>query len=156
MERRELFKIIAAGALSEAATAARKPFFDPTQTAALDALSDIILPTDDQSPGAHEAKVVRFLDLLATHAPPERQQQWRKGIEAVEAESKARFNRPFTKCARADQEQIVASMAAHEGDPRNDIEHFFEILKPAVVDGYRFSEIGVKRYMRWVGNGNET
>jgi hypothetical protein len=47
-------------------------------------------------------------------------------------------------------------MAANEGAPRNDLEHFFELLKHAVVDGYRFSEIGVKQYMGWVGNQYDT
>jgi|SRR6516165_1291616 hypothetical protein len=64
MERRELFKIIAAGALTEAAVQARRPFFDVEQTAVLDRLSDIIIPSDDQSPGAHEAQVVHYLDLV--------------------------------------------------------------------------------------------
>jgi hypothetical protein len=157
MERRDLFKIIAAGALTESAgSAAQAPFFDPAQTAALDRLSDIIIPADEQSPGAHDAGVVRFLDLLAAHAAPERQQDWRRGIEAVESIARQRYSRPFAKCTREQQEQIVAVMAAHEGAPQNDLESFFEILKPAVVDGYRFSEAGVMRYMRWTGNHEET
>jgi hypothetical protein len=157
MERREWFKIIAAGALTEAAAgAAQAPFFDAAQTALLDRLSDIVIPTDEQSPGAHDAGVARFLDLLAAHSGPERQQQWRRGIEAVEAAARQRYSQAFTECTRDQQEQLVSSMAAHEGEPRNDLERFFELLKPAVVDGYRFSEAGVMRYMRWTGNRGET
>jgi hypothetical protein len=157
MERRELFKIIAAGALTEAAAGgAHASFFDPAQTAALDRLSDIIIPSDDQSPGAHDAGVVRFLDLLAEHSGAERQQHWRRGLEAVEAAARQRYSRVFAECTRDQQEQIVSAMAAHEGEPRNDLERFFELLKPAVVDGYRFSEVGVHRYMRWIGNREET
>ena len=47
-------------------------------------------------------------------------------------------------------------MAEHEGAPKNELERFFQLLKPAVVDGYRYSEIGVTHYMRWVGNRNQT
>ncbi len=157
MERREWFKIIAAGALTEATvSAAQAHFFDAAQTLILDRLSDIVIPADEQSPGAHDAGVALFLDLLASHSGPERQQEWRRGIESVDATARQRYARPFTECTRDQQEQLVSSMAAHEGEPRNELERFFEILKPAVVDGYRFSEIGVMRYMRWTGNHEET
>jgi len=177
MERRELFKIIGIGAgagviagpaaaqqhqhalpvTAAAATAAKAPsFFNAAQIAVLDRLSDIIIPSDEQSPGAHEAGVVRHLDLLAAHAAPGHQQQWRRGLEAVESAAQARFARAFADCTREQQEQIVALMAAHEGAPQNDLERFFGLLKPAVVDGYRFSEIGVRQYMGWVGNEFDT
>lgn len=158
MERRELFKIIAAGALTEAAVPAqsRQSFFDTPQTAILDRLSDIILPSDEQSPGAHEAQVVCYLDLVAMHSSTERQRRWHEGIEAVDSTARRRFSRPFVDCSPEQQEQIVTQMAAREGAPQDELERFFELLKPAVVDGYRYSEIGVTHYMRWVGNQNET
>ena len=157
MERRDWFKIIAAGALTEAAvSAAQAPFFDAAQTAILERLSDIVIPSDEQSPGAHDAGVARFLDLLAAHSGPERQKQWRRGIEAVESAAHQRYSRAFNDSTRDQQEQLVLLMAAHEGEPGNELERFFDILKPAVVDGYRFSEIGVMRYMRWTGNHGET
>ena len=157
MERRELFKIIGAGALAAPSAASATPaFFGAAQQAMLDRLADIIIPADEQSPGAHDAGVVKYLDLAAAHAPAGRQQQWRRGIEAVDAAARSRFSKSLNDCARHQQEQIVALMAAHEGAPQNDLERFFGILKPAVVDGYRFSEIGVKQYMGWVGNQFDT
>jgi Gluconate 2-dehydrogenase subunit 3 len=157
MERRELFKIITAGAIAAPkAIAERKPFFTPAQAAVVDRLADIIIPTDDQSPGAHEAGVIRFLDLQAAASPPARQQLWLRGMEAVEAAAKERFRRSFSECTGNQQENIVAAMAAHEGAPRNDLERFFELIKHAAVDGYRFSEIGVKQYMGWEGNHMDT
>ena len=156
MERRDLFKIIAAGAIAAPVVAARPPFFTPAQIAVLDRLGDIIIPADEQSPGAHEAGVVHYLDLLAAVSAPARQQNWRSGIAAVDAAARERFSRAFLECAREQQEQIVALMAAHEFQPQNDLERFFELLKQTVVDGYRWSEVGVTRYMRWVGNQFET
>lgn len=165
MERRELFKIITAGALAgpvaaqtthqhEAAppAAKRAAFFTAEEQAVLDRLADIIIPTDEQSPGAHEAGVVKYLDILAGVTAPRRQQLWRQGLAAVETSARARFAHGFSVCTRAQQEEIVGLMAAHEHAPQNDLERFFELLKPAVVDGYRYSEIGVKQYMGWVGN----
>jgi hypothetical protein len=166
MERRELFKIIAAGAVTTPAlgqehahtapakTPSHKPVFTPAQDAILDRLSDIIIPSDEQSPGAHQAGVSKFLDLAAS-INPQRQQAWTRGMEAVEAAARARFTRPFMECAREQQEQIVEEMARNEGQPTNDLERFFTTLKPAVIDGYRFSEVGVKQFMRWEGNHYE-
>jgi hypothetical protein len=153
IERRDLFKIITVGALAGPAPAAnRPPFFSEAQRAMVDRLADIIIPTDEQSPGAHDAGVVRFIDLLAGASPPARQQQWRHGLDAVDAAARARFGKAFSACERAQQEQIVAEMAENEGEPRNDLQRFFLLIKLATVDGYRFSEVGVKRYMGWVGN----
>ena len=163
MQRRELFKIIAAGAVSTPALAQQhvhavppkstlhKPVFTPSQDAVLDRLSDIIIPSDEQSPGAHEAGVSKFLDLAAS-LDPQRHQAWLRGIETVEAESRSHFSHPFMECTREQQEQIVEQMARNEGHPTNDLERFFTTLKPAVIDGYRYSEIGVRQFMRWEGN----
>jgi hypothetical protein len=171
MERRDLFKIMTAGALAAPAaaqshdhdhaaaaahSAPRPPFFNDAQRAIVDRLADIIIPTDEQSPGAHDAGVVRFIDVLAGASPEPRRRQWTQGLEAVDAAARARFQKPFVGCTRPQQEQIVAAMAENEGDPRNDLQRFFLLIKHATVDGYRFSEVGVKQYMGWVGNQFET
>jgi hypothetical protein len=170
MERRELFKIITVGALAGPAAAQthnhaasptksagkHPPFFSDSQRAVVDRLADIIIPTDEQSPGAHEAGAVRYIDLLAGASAPARHQQWLRGLEAVDAAAKARFSKAFAECEREQQEEIVTTMAANEGAPRNDLERFFELIKHATVDGYRFSEIGVKQYMGWTGNQFDT
>lgn len=144
MERRDLIKILAASAVAT-------PAFAATESAILDRIADIIIPTDEHSPGAHEAGVGKFLDLAAS-LNPQRRQAWTRGIAAVEAESRARFSRAFMECTREQQEQIVQTMAKNEGNPTTDLERFFTSLKPFVIDGYRFSEIGVKQFMRWEGN----
>jgi gluconate 2-dehydrogenase subunit 3-like protein len=157
MERRELFKIITVGALAGPAAAQKRPaFFTAAESAIVDRLGDIIIPTDEQSPGAHDAGVIRYVDLLAGASAPQRQEMWRRGIEAVDGAARALFSQGFAECKRTQQEEIVAAMAAHEGAPRNDLERFFELVKHAVVDGYRLSEIGVKQYMGWVGNRMDT
>jgi hypothetical protein len=156
MERRELFKIITAGAVAGPAVAQPKPFFTAAESAVVDRLADIIIPTDEQSPGAHEAGVIRYLDLLAGASPQPRQEMWRRGIEAVDRAARQRFQRGFSECNRMQQEEIVVEMARHEGAPRNDLERFFELVKHTAVDGYRFSEAGVKRYMGWSGNHLDT
>src|ERR1700733_7966920 len=142
MERRELFKIIAASAVAAPVlgqehvhtavdkAAPHEPGFTPAQDAILDRLSDIIIPSDEQSPGAHEAGVSRFLDLAAS-INPQRQLAWSRGIEAVEAAAKSTFSRSFMECTREQQEQIVEQMSRNESHPTNELERFFTTLKPA-------------------------
>jgi gluconate 2-dehydrogenase gamma chain len=149
MERRELFKIIAAGAVAAPAIAQEHPL-----ERVLDRIADIIIPSDEHSPGAHEAGVGKYL-ILAASLNPQRMHAWTHGVEVVEAESKSRFSKPFLECTRAQQEHLVELMARNEGQPQTDLERFFTSLKPAVVDGYRNSEIGVKQFMRWEGNHYE-
>jgi Gluconate 2-dehydrogenase subunit 3 len=171
MERRDLFKIVTIGALAApgaaqthnhtpapAGKAAVKhpPFFSDAQRAIIDRLADIIIPTDEQSPGAHDAGVVKFIDLQAGASPKQRQQQWIHGLEAVDKDAGARFGKRFSDCARSQQEEIVAGMAENEGNPANDLQRFFLLIKHATMDGYRFSEVGIKQYMGWTGNQFET
>lgn len=156
IHRRELIQIAAGSALPAAPRhfgdgALR--FFTAAEDAVLDRLSDIILPTDDQSPGAHEAKVSRYIDLVAASSTDTLKQRWRDGVKSVEKLAQSRFGAAFGKLTRNQQETLMGAMAAHEGSPTTDAERFFEMLKPAVVDGYRFSEIGTRQYMRWKGNG---
>jgi Gluconate 2-dehydrogenase subunit 3 len=163
MERRELFKIIAAGAVARPALsqdhvhgavpkpAAHPQVFSAAERAVLDRLSDIIIPTDEQSPGAHESGAVNYLDLAAA-LNPQRHRDWTRGIEAVKSLAKHRFSRSFMDCSPEQQERIVEEMARNEGEPSDELERFFCSLKPMVIDAYRYSEIGVKRYMKWEGN----
>ncbi|MBM3734168.1 MAG: gluconate 2-dehydrogenase subunit 3 family protein [Acidobacteria bacterium] len=156
IHRRELIQIAAASALPAAPRHFGEgplKFFTPAEDAVLDRLADIILPTDEQSPGAHEAKVSRYIDLVAAYSTAALQQRWREGIKDVEAAARSRFGAAYSTLTRQQQEELMGVMAAHEGKPENALERFFEMLKPAVVDGYRFSEIGTRQYMRWKGNG---
>lgn len=154
MERRDLIKIMAAGAVAMPAAGQEPVVFTAAQDAVLDRIGDIIIPSDEQSPGAHEAGIRKYLHLAAS-LNSQRLRAWTQGIEAVEAEAKSRFSRSFMECTRERQEQIVEVMARNEGQPQTQMERFFTSLKPAVVDGYRYSEIGVKQFMRWEGNHYE-
>jgi hypothetical protein len=161
IHRRELIQIAAAAGAAQATPPPRHfgdgalRFFTAAEDAVLDRLADIILPTDEQSPGAHEAKVSRYIDLVAAHSNETLKRRWRDGLRAVEALAQSRFKAGFAALSRDRQESLMGAMAAHEGAPTTDYERFFEMLKPAVIDGYRFSEIGTRQYMRWVGNRGE-
>jgi len=166
MERRTALKLIAAGAMAERLESAQHhlvqiaanpstyklQFFTPQQDKLLDRLSDLIIPTDDHSPGASAAKVSQFIDLLAASSSRSVQEQWTTGLKAVEAEAQARFQKPFLDLTPGQQDQILAKMAANETNPSTNLERFFVRLKSLTIDGYYTSPIGIHKDLEYKGN----
>src|SRR4051794_36929949 len=126
MERRELFKILAATAAVSQASAQHqhgaaldlssyKPrFFSNAEYGTLDRLCEIIIPADEQSPGAHQAQVRFFIDVIVQYSDPQNQQRWRAGLKAVEDAAQASFGKPFIEGSADQQDAIVARMAKNE------------------------------------------
>src|SRR6266567_6651453 len=94
ISRRTMIQATAAAmslpALAKATSPSPKPqFFTPAEFAVVDELSDMIIPTDQQSAGARAAGVAAYIDgRLAESFEPEPPQRWRAGIQAVEALSR--------------------------------------------------------------------
>lgn len=177
MERRTALKVIAGSALAQQfglsqhhlVKIAQDPspyklqFFSPVQNALVDRLSELIIPADDHSPGAHEAKVSFFIDLMVSNNKQEVQEQWLTGLKAVEAEAHSRFGKPFLECDARQQDEIMAKMAVHEvvSDseddsartvPRSELERFFAQLKQMTIEGYYTSAIGIHQELQYKGN----
>jgi glucoside 3-dehydrogenase (cytochrome c) hitch-hiker subunit len=166
MERRTALKLIAAGVIAERVEAQRHhlvtiaqtpeayklQFFTPAENELLDRLTDLIIPTDDHSPGAHGAQVSLFIDLMAANSKKDAQEKWRSGLAAVDAEAQRRFQQRFLKCSAGQQDRILAAMAASEAKPSTEIERFFVRLKSMTVDGYYTSSIGIQQELEYRGN----
>jgi hypothetical protein len=166
MERRTALKLIAAGVAADRLEAAQHhlvqiaaspsayklQFFTPEQDRLLDRLSDLIIPSDDHSPGASAAKVSQFIDVMVANSNKNVQQQWIAGLKAVEAEAKARFGKPFLELTAAEQDQVMAKMAANETGPSTELERFFVRLKNMTIDGYYTSPIGIHQDLQYKGN----
>src|SRR5881396_2045398 len=153
MERRELFKILAASAAGSPASAQHQHgtaapdlasyqprFFSASEYEALDHLCEVILPADEQSPGARQAQVRFFIDGMVHFSDAQSQQRWRAGLKAVEEAAQASFGKPFIECGARQQDSIVARMAQNEGAPKSELERFFGPLKRMTVEGYHLSD----------------
>ncbi|MBZ5618178.1 MAG: gluconate 2-dehydrogenase subunit 3 family protein [Acidobacteriia bacterium] len=57
-------------------------FFEPEDFAALQAFTEILIPTDD-TPGAREAHCAHFIDFLLHENTPAMQKQWRDAMAAL-------------------------------------------------------------------------
>jgi len=161
MERRTILKLIAAGVLpgsnglvqlARAQDDYSPEFFSKSQIRLIDALTEVIIPTDDHSPGAQAAMVARYIDVTVADGGRQTQRTWRDGLKAVSKSAKKRFKKNFARCDAEQQDAVVAEMARNEGDPATDLERFFAVLKRATLDGYYTSKVGIHEDLNYQGN----
>ena len=155
LERRDLLKIAAAaayaGKLAEAQGQTR--FFSPDEFAVLDELTEIVIPADDHSPGAHAAGVAAYIDArLGETLEQDKQELWRRGLKLVDRLSMEMNSQPFLKANAAERRAVVERMARNEDEPKTPQEVFFKELKRATVRAYYTSEIGIQQEIEYKGN----
>jgi len=130
-------------------------FLSDSQNATLIALGDAIIP-DTDTPGAKEALVNRYLDLLLSVQPVEFQQQFLTALEFVNAESQKMFGKEFTALNREDQVSLLtpwaytqqASQWIEEEEKTDPGQRHFGRLKALIAAAYYGSEIG-HRELGW-------
>ena len=162
LSRREMIAAVAAAlaapALPEMA-AVRAPvpaaprFLTPDEFALLDELTELIIPADDHSPGAHAAGVATYIDgRLAESLEPDVRERWRAGLHAVDGVSRERHGKPFLQATPDQRVTLLTELAAGEQDPKTPLEHFFKELKRWTVRTYYTSKIGIHVDQEYKGN----
>ena len=170
LSRRDLIKLGAAATLAaslgaadplaaqssagaSASSAQAQTFFTPDELALVDELSELIIPTDDHSPGARAARVAAYLDSRLADAWEEQERtEWREGLKRIDQLSRESGGKPFMGSSADQRLAILTRMAQNEKDPRQPEERFFAKLKSRVVHAYYTSEIGIKQEMEYKGN----
>jgi hypothetical protein len=169
LSRRDLIKLGAAATLaaslgvgeplaaqSSTAAASRtasQTFFTPEELALVDELSELIIPTDDHSPGARAAKVAAYIDSRLAEAWEEQDRtDWREGLKRIDQLSHESSGKPFMQSSADQRLAVLTRIARNEKEPRQPEELFFAKLKSSVVDAYYTSEIGIKQDMEYKGN----
>jgi hypothetical protein len=131
--RRAALKALAAGAgavtllpwLSEEGQAAfaevqrakappRLKVLTSAQYQTVEALVEAIIPADERSPGAKEARVADYIDLLLSEAPAFLKRRWLDGLAALDAESASRFGSPFVRLPAVQVEALLADISRNE------------------------------------------
>lgn len=166
VERREILRILAiaaslasfpgfskwafaCGHIGDAVTRIRptiyRPiFFNPSEYATVERLADIIIPTD-ATPGASQAGVAEFIDLMVSrdaHLQPE----FRSGLRWLESRSQERFGASFLEM-KPDQQTVLLQSLAYKKNIRPGNErgcHFFKLVREYTVMGFYTSEVGLK------------
>ena len=164
LSRRELIKLGAAATVAascgmgeslaaQSAASAGRAFFTPEEFAIVDELSELIIPTDDHSPGARAAKVAAYIDAQLAEAWEEKDRtDWREGLRLIEQRSRAIHARSFMQSSADERLATLTRIAQNERKPQTPEEIFFVELKSRVVQAYYTSEIGIKQEMEYKGN----
>jgi len=84
------------------------------QYATAEALVEAIIPADERSPGAKEARVADYLDLLLSETRPLLKQEWLDGLAALDAEATVRFGAPFLRLDAGQVETLLTDISAYE------------------------------------------
>src|SRR5207245_1080948 len=85
-----------------------------SQYATLEALVEAIIPADDRSPGAKEARVADYFDLVLSEAQPSLKQEWLEGLAALDEEATSRFGKPFVRLDAGQVEALLTDISRYE------------------------------------------
>ena len=158
LNRRDLLKAFtAAAAFTTLQLPAAEPnaplFFTRDEFALLDALTELIIPTDEHSPGAHAAGVASYIDRTVAEAfLPEEKTSWRKGLQSIDELSRSTYQSAFLATDPQRQIALLTKIAAAEKHPESEQEKFFTQLKETTAFAYYSSSIGIHQDMEYKGN----
>ena len=100
--------------VQKAGTAPVLRVLTPPQYVTVERLVEAIIPTDERSPGAKDARVADYMDLLLAEADEGLRKDWLAGLAALEAESTKRFGRAFAKLDPAQTDAILTDISKYE------------------------------------------
>jgi hypothetical protein len=151
--RRDLIRI-AAAAVAVGPLAAQTPkFFTPHEFQLVEELTDIIIPTDDHSPGDKTAKVTAFLDgRLAEGFEDEPRQVWRDGLKLMDQLSQEWHGKPFLESTVQQRMAFMERISTNEMHPEKPEEIFFREMKFQAARIYYTSSIGIHEDLNYKGN----
>ena len=123
---------------------AQPNFFSKEEMATITILSDIIIPKDEVSGSASEAKVPDFIEFIVKDMP-QHQIPMRGGLRWVDMQCLNRFGKPFRECSDKQQIELVDLIAYPNKAPKEMSQGvaFFNRLRNLVASGFYTSEIGV-------------
>jgi gluconate 2-dehydrogenase gamma chain len=120
-------------------------FFTEDEMATVAALSDIIIPKDEVSGSATDAKVPDFIEFIVKEKP-ELQIPMRGGLRWLDLQSAKLFEKSF-KEATPQQQIALIEQIAYPNKAKPEMKQgvaFFNLMRNLTASGFYTSEIGVK------------
>ncbi len=127
-------------------------FFTPDEMATITLLGDMIIPRDEVSGSASDAKVPAFIAFIVKDMP-RHQTPMRGGLRWLDVQCLNRFGKSFQHCTAPQQVEIV-DMIAYPKKAKPEMQQgvaFFSLVRNLVATGFYTSEIGVKD-LGYMGN----
>lgn len=130
---------------NEKAILAKGTFFTAHEMATITSLGDIIIPADEISGSASDAKVPDFIEFIVKDMP-QHQTPMRGGLRWLDMQCFKRYEKSFVDCSSQQQLEIVDQIAypdkAKPGMKQGVA--FFSLMRNLTASGFYTSEIGVK------------
>jgi hypothetical protein len=120
-------------------------FFTEHEMATITILADIIIPRDDVSGSASDAKVPDFIEYIVKEKT-EHQTPLRGGLRWLDLQSLGRFGKTFREADGKQQIEIVDEIA-YPKKAKPEMKQgaaFFSLMRNLTATGFYTSEIGVK------------
>ena len=127
-------------------------FFDDAEHRLIDALAEAIIPSDDHSPGAHEARVGYYIDLVVGSSAALVQQTWKTEMAGFNAAAKQDIGKRYLEAGPAAQARFLDKLASAGAEPKTPAGRFFARMKQMAIFGYYTSEIGLLKELEYKGN----
>lgn len=137
---------------------AQGKFFTDHEMATITVLGDIIIPKDEVSGSASDAKVPEFIDFIVIDMP-QHQTPLRGGLRWLDMQCLKRYEKTFVDCDHQQQMEMVDDIAYPEieyddkgkktkkGNVKPGMEPgvaFFDLMRNLTATGFYTSEIGIK------------
>lgn len=122
-----------------------KTFFTEHEMATITVLADIIIPKDDMSGSASEAKVPEFIEFIVKDMP-DHQVPMRGGLRWLDVYSYKKNAKAFKDCTHEQQIAIVDEIAFPD-KAKEEVKQgvaFFSLMRNLTATGFYTTEMGVK------------
>ena len=120
-------------------------FFSPHEMATITVLADIIIPKDEKSGSASDAKVPDFIEFIVKDIPSH-QTPMRGGLRWLDLQCLNRYQKPF-KDASGKQQTDMVDLIAYPNKVKPGMEQgvaFFDLMRSLTASGFFTTEMGIK------------
>ncbi|MBS1749465.1 MAG: gluconate 2-dehydrogenase subunit 3 family protein [Bacteroidetes bacterium] len=127
-------------------------FFTTQEMATIAILADIIIPKDEVSGSATDAKVPEFIEFIVKDMP-DYQVPMRGGLRWLDRETQLRFQKNFKDCSRDQQIQVVDDIAYPKKAKPSMSQgvSFFSTMRDLTCTGFYTTKMGIDD-IGYVGN----
>ena len=129
----------------EKAILAQGKFFSEHEMATITVLADIIIPKDEVSGSASDAKVPEFIDFIVRDMP-QHQVPMQGGLRWLDMQCLGRYEKAFKDCSQQQQVEMVDQIA-YPNKAKPEMKQgvvFFSLIRNLTASGFYTSEIGIK------------
>ncbi len=127
-------------------------FFTEHELSTITILADMIIPKDDISGSASDAKVPEFIEFIVKDMP-DHQLPMRGGLKWLDMQCFTRYGNAFKACSAAQQNEMATAIA-YPKKAKPEMQQgvvFFNRMRDLTASGFYTSQIGIKD-LGYVGN----